>query len=851
MSILLLTEKRDQAEKLASAMGWRKGDGCYLGKFEGKPITVVWARGHLVTLKNPNEVIPNLPWDDPDALVPVPQTFPLKVNDDIPGAPAAAQPKNYVKNIKSKLSQADEFIIATDSDREGEAIGWLILDHLGYTGKVRRAWFAAGLDKKSLQDAMADLRDPSVTKSWYRASEARSRSDWAYMFLVRAYTYYAQYQFFGDLLGTGSGRERVMSVGRVQTPALSMIVTREREIAQFVSKDHYKISGIFGENTPGLKADYRPVVTREVIESQPKGVDWELPNTTPKDGEDLLEKPLYTDKSVVDDFKNRLMSAANDFVVKSYKESARSDNPPKTFSLTDAQSAIAGACKISANLAQTILEDLYEQGWTSYARTSKSDLPMNFYEPEELGSLLNAVSKLPDTAEQAKTALKIHQGNHPTYDKFVPAVFTNKQLEHHGIVPTQEVMTHASFMSIHPKKKGDNGRLEHTADHMRTAYLLVVKQFIQALYPATKYTQQTIDFSANVPDMLGHPHSEFRANGRVLIDAGWRSAFGTGTEDFVGIPSVTEGASYPLTEVNLDPSKTQPPKRYTEVTLPKAMETIGKNVSDPKLRKLLKDSEGLGTPATRKSVIDTLTARGYVEVKKGTYYPSKKGCDLIDSVPKWMASPEQTALWEDYLVKICGEKNDDRAIEMRDEFVQKQIKRVEAIIQDMNTNLKPEAANRVKNRMGPTKVTAKMKDYIKKLAERKDIKIPKGTLSDINLAQAFLDEHAPKRSADGKPSEKQVNLVRQIADNLPEGTTFDEKVLETSKACSEFIDKNREHLPKRKPSEKQIALIQKLVDELPNGEEPPKNVLEDANVARKFIDDQLSKNKSKKKGKSK
>lgn len=895
MSKLLLTEKRDQAEKLANAMGWKQGRGCYEGTFEGSPIKVVWARGHLVTLMNPNEVVEGLPWNDPEALLPIPKTFPLKVNDDIPGAPSAAQPKQYVYNIKQHMKGIDEFIIATDSDREGEAIGWLLLKHLGYTGKVRRAWFAAGLDVKSLKDSMASLREPSMTKSWFRASEARSRSDWSYMFLVRAYTFYAEYKFFGNNLGTGGGRERVMSVGRVQTPTLSMIAQRDREIDNFVAKDHFKVSGDFDFPTKGtnLVAEYNPKVTREIIDSTPEGVEWELPRVTPKDGEDLLEKPYYTSKSHVNAFKDRLMSAANQATVSSYKETDRKDNPPKTFSLTDAQSAIASACKISANLAQVILEDLYEQGWTSYARTSKSDLPMNFYEDSERNSLLNSVSQLPELEKASEEAANIHNGNHDDYPKFIPPVFTKKALEHHGIVPTHQVMTPSAFKALSPQKKNDNGKVQHRTEHMQTAYMLVAKQFIQAMYPPATYKQQTIDFEVPVADMLGYPVSAFKATGRILVDGGWRKAFGIGLNDYKGVPSIATGEQTTLTEVSLDAAKTQPPKRYTEVTLPKSMETIGRSVTDPKMRKLLQNSEGLGTPATRKTVIETLVARSYVEVKKGTYYSTPKGQDLVDAVPEWMSSPEQTALWEDYLVKICDEKNDDTAVAMRDDFVNKQMTALESLISEMNRTMKGECGNREKHIATPSKVTPKMKDFIKLICERKKIKAPSGVMSNPKKAMEFINEHRSKNG--GKPSEKQLALLDRIISNLPEGTEIPEDIktngkacsafidkhiksmparkpsekqielaqkiasnmgddfklsddiLNDAKACSAFIDENIKKMPVRPPSEKQIALIKDLISKLPEDEREPENVLTDGKVAREFIDQQFKKNKKGKK----
>lgn len=544
---LLITEKKDQAKKLASAMGWSEGRGCYEGNFEGDRICCVWARGHLLALKNPDEVVPGLPWDNPEALLPIPQEFPIKVGADISGAPEAAQPRTYLKNIGRFLTNdVNEIILGTDSDREGEAIGWHLIDYFGYKGRIRRAWFAAGLDKKSMSEAMQNLREPNITKSWFRASEARSRADWAFMFLVRAYSHYASYGVFGQNIGRGSGRSRVMSVGRVQTPCLGMIVRRDLEIENFVAKDHFRISGIFGKSS-GFEAAYSPEVTAEIIENSPSGIEWEPSKVVPKDGEpEPLEKPLFVGKVEVDSFKQRLKGASGQAYVKKYEEGHRKKNPPKTFSLAEAQGAIAKKCKIPASVVQLILEDLYEQGWTSYARTSKSDLPMNLYEPEERNSLLGSLLRLPEISKQAQRVIDIHNGKDDVYDSFKPAVFTTKPLEHHGIVPTHEVMTESKFAALSPAKRDKKNKILHTAENMRQVYLIVVKQFIQALCPPACYSTQSALLAVPVVDLLGHEESIFKVGAEKVTDPGWTSFFSTSKEKDSAMPTLEKDQAITL-----------------------------------------------------------------------------------------------------------------------------------------------------------------------------------------------------------------------------------------------------------------------------------------------------------------
>lgn len=829
---LLIAEKRDAAEKIAAAAGWQKQRGYYEGRFNGDTWRVVWASGHLITLKSPKEINPETSWDNPATLVPIPQSFPLKVIPDSPGRPAAAQPSNYLKNIQYHLKDAREVVIGTDADREGEAIGWTIIEWLGWRGPVSRAWFAAGLDKKSLTEALNSLRPPERTKGWYRASEARRRSDWAFMNLVVAYTFYASYNKFGENLGKGSGREAVMSVGRVQTPTLALIVRRDREIHEFVARDHYKVAATFrAEANATLVGNYKPKVTQALIDSQPQGVYWQPSTKVPKEGEpDPLDIPLFTDRQLVDAFEKRLGGQRGSVV--SFVTGTKNESPEKTFSLSDAQIAIGNACKISANLAQVVLEDLYEQGYTSYARTAKTDLPANLYEAEERNGVLAALIGIPELTEAAKRAKAIHDGNDGQYAPFMPAVFTTKNLEHHGIIPTKVAMTPAALQSMNPKKASDRGRVEHTAEHMQVAYKLIAKQYVRALFPACVYETQKAEIEVNVRGLLGEDKSRFTASGKRLVDPGWRAAFQeSATEDAI-LPSLQTRADVGVEATEVSASKTTPPKRYTEATLPKAMENIAKEVRDPSLRRTLRQSEGIGTPATRKEIISTLIARGYIEVKKSAYYSTSKGRDVIAHVESWLASPEETAQWEDYLVKICEETNDARAIAMRDRFVQAIIGRVEELIRNMMERFQGELGQR--NRRLPNKVTPAMQAAIKKVASTLDIGIPSGALSKVDLAVAFLDEHKSKMPPDdGKPSEAQIGMLDAIKANPKAGIEVPADAYLDRKTCSAFLDK---HIGKRAPTEGQLKFAKMLASELPEDRRPDESVFATAASCSTFID---------------
>ncbi len=795
--ILCITEKKDQAQALAKAMNWRKGNACFEGSFENKKTIVVWARGHLLSLKEPDEIVENLGWNNPKALSPIPNIFQSKIANNIPKAPAAAQPKNYVKNIRAQIKNASEVIIATDSDREGESIGWELIEFFKFKGSVRRAWFAAGLDVKSIKQAMSSLKQPYETKSWFRASQARGRSDWAYMFLVRAYTYYAQRSVFGGNLGAGRGAEAVMSVGRVQTAALGMIHKRELEIENFVAIEHYKIFADFNKQNDVINAEYTPNITQEIIDSKPKGIRWEETFE-----ESSLDKPYFTDKAIVAKFKNDLLHSGHHAVVKDYKERSKKENAPKTFSLTGAQAKIGGIIKKSAAIVQTILEDLYEQGYLSYARTSKSEIPMNFYDQGEREGMLNTVSELSEVNAQAKKAIAIHNNNDQQYKQFIPASFSKKEMEHHGIVPTHQKMSQSSFNSLSPRKgKG------YSSYDMQKTYLIVVKQFIRIFYPAAEYGVQDIAFSVPVKDILGNDESIFKAKGQRIIDLGWRSAFNEKPKDDNVYPKLSVGEVVNLKEITLKNSVTKPPSRYNAITFPKAMETVGKDVRDKKLRSLLKNSEGIGTPATRSTVIKTLLVRKYIESidKDEKYKLTMKGKDLINNVPEWLSDACTTAKWEDALIRLCDVKDDADAVEKRDKFVTWQINKLNNLIDHLNNQFYAE-----------------------------------------NLKSNYTGNSGSRNKP---PSSKQLAFAKNIIKSLPKTYSVPSDVFLNVKSCSEFIDaalkyqKENKDLIKNPPSPKQKKFAKTLFDKLSKTEQGKwgKDILTDRRICSTFINECLNK----------
>lgn len=843
---VIITEKKDVADSMATAMGWRSANGGYEGTFEGAPVRVVWARGHLLTMESPDDINPSLGWNSPTLLAPIPRAVKMLIPEE-PGVEENRTLAYRMKVIKSALDAAkgeeSEVILATDSDREGEYIGWSILAFYDWKKPVRRCWLTEGMDTKSMTKALSNLLPASDKKSLARAAEARARCDWAYMYLVRLLSFYGRKGLLGQHLGTGEGRESVVSIGRVQSAALYMIFSREMEIRSFVPKTFFKLLGDFETAGVMLSAEYKPKVTREIIDAQPAGVSWEPQGI---EGEGKLDRPLFTGLEQVAAFEQRLMANADKATVATYDEGTKEQHPPITFDLVAAKSALSGECKISGDLAQAVIEDLYEQGFISYPRTAHGELPMALYEPAERDSRLNALTGINVLASAANRALAIHGGSDGQYRAFKPKVFVTKKLEHFGLIPTQKTMNAGVLAGMTPRKALGKS-VVHTSAHMQTAYLLIAERFIQAMLPPVQLATQKITFRVPVEDLLGHPESIFAAAAERTVDAGWRGIMNAGGNKAGDLPKLTPGTASPLKKLNREEGKTKAPSRYSETNFEKAMQNAAREVNDPELRKYMADGsnkpEGIGTPATRKDIVPTLKTRGYIRADKGgTFFLEPKGEELISYLMShghhWMYRIDTTAEWEGRLAELTELEDDQRATADRDRFIEDMLLNIESVIDWMNEKyLGQEGVKRERT----STVTDNMKRAIKSIADRKGIKLPSGTLSDPVKAKAFLDEHAPKKepAADGEvtqfaPSEAQMNYLAKIEKDTGVKATADD--MSSQAKLNAFIDKQKATLGAKPPSEKMISYAKSLASKLPADKQPKPDVFTRADKCSAFIE---------------
>ena len=551
---------------------------------------VTWAFGHLLELAEPDFYL--------SADVPVNGSGKKKWRlEDLPIIPtdwkkiAKTSAKEQLTAIRTLLKNAGEVVNAGDPDREGQLLIDEILEAMRWKGRTLRIWLAA-LDPSSVQKALASLKDNSTYKPLRDAAEARGRADWLVgMNLTRAYT----------LKSNGAG---VMSVGRVQTPTLALVVRRDIEIESFVPVQHYV-----------------PITTFRHANGNYKAV-WKAPaDFTGLDTEGRLTS-LLTAQAISNSVAGQTGKIA------SFESTDGQEPPPLPYTLSKLQAAASAKHGLSAQDTLNAAQSLYEtHKLTSYPRTDCAYLPESQYGDARM--ILAAVARvnpgMTGLTQKADMSLKSAAWN----DKKITA--------HHGIVPTAHDQVSVSALSETEQK----------------VYDLIMRAYVCQFYPRHAFTK-----TVTVTDAGGH---KWEAKGRVVKTPGWRSAMQPDAKD--KDEDETEAQTLPLMRVGdsvewvdgcVNHRVTKPPSRFTDGTLIAAMSSVHRLVTDPKIKARLKEASGLGTEATRANIIEVLIKRGFIERKGKQVISTERGRLLVLALPEVLTDPGVTGLWEDFLGEIAA-----------------------------------------------------------------------------------------------------------------------------------------------------------------------------------------------------
>ena len=593
------------------------------GYFEGNGYQVTWTFGHLCALLDPQEYTDQWKAWSLSSLPMIPPRFSIKVSGD------EGVHKQF-NVIKSLIAGADEVINCGDAGQEGELIQRWVYQQAGCKCPVKRLWVNS-LTEEAIREGFRQLKDQSEYQHLYEAGMMRAIGDWLLgMNATRAYTIrYAR----------GSGKDRqVLSVGRVQTPTLALVVKRQAEIDHFVPRTYWE-----------LKTNYRDTLFSAQL---------------PAEEDEYAITSEVQGQALVDSIKDQ------PFLITSVEKKKGTEFAPKLYDLTSLQVDCNKKYSFSAEQTLQLIQSLYEKRLTTYPRVDTTYLSDDIY-PKVPGTLAGIKDYFPQVAPLLglKADGKKSADSLPKSKK----VFDNKKVtDHHAIIPTGQ---RPDAMTADEKK----------------VYDLVALHFIAAFYPECEVSNTTVLAKAGEID--------FKVTGREVLKPGWRAVFEKGQRDEVqsakeisddaensdnpeenkSLPAFVKGESGPH-EPLLKEKTTTPPKYYTEATLLRAMETAGKTVENDELREAMKEN-GIGRPSTRAAIIEKLYQRKYIQKQGKSLRATQVGIDLIHTIiSPLLKSAELTGLWEKKLREI------ERGEYQAQDFLAELKEMTSGVVKDVKTN---------------------------------------------------------------------------------------------------------------------------------------------------------------------
>jgi len=590
MKKLIVAEKPSVGRDIARVLGAReKGEG-YL---YGDEYVITWAVGHLVSLCEPGEFNDDWKKWNMAQLPMLPDSIPLKV------LPATKDQFSVVQKLMNS-AKISSIICATDSAREGELIFRYIYRMAKCTKPVERLWISSMTDE-AIRQGFVDLKPASHYDALYESARCRSEADW--------------------LVGMNASRafslkyDAHLSIGRVQTPTLNLIVKRDREIENFVPQDYWEVRANFG--------DYEGL--------------WVNPNPRPADDDPEAKKSPETrifDKALAEKVRDEVKGRPAK-VIESTCEKKRF-SPPQLFDLTTLQREANKKFGFSADKTLKIAQALYEtHKLITYPRTDSR------YLPDDMRPKVKKI--LGNLPELYAGLVQSPQMNMDAYSK---RYYDNSKIsDHHAIVPTEK---RANLTGLKPDEK--------------SIYDMIARRLIAIHYP---------DYvSENAKIITGVDAHRFKSTGTVPLQEGWHVVVGWDKKDEKEppLPKLRPGDERRVEKVSIKAGKTKAPQQHTDASILNLMENAGCDIEDETLREQMKSS-GLGTPATRAAIIERLIQVGYAKRSGKHLVSTEKGRKLIDVVPQQISSAVTTGKWEKALAEMSGFRDSDARSAKSDRFM--------------------------------------------------------------------------------------------------------------------------------------------------------------------------------------
>ena len=611
--IVCIAEKPSVARDIADVLGAKDKKDGYI---EGNGYQVTWTFGHLCTLKEPHEYTPEWKSWRLNYLPMIPPRFGIKLISN----PTYERQFHIIEGLMQK---ADLIINCGDAGQEGELIQRWVMQKAGARCPVKRLWISS-LTEESIREGFAHLHEASEYQPLYEAGLSRAIGDWLLgMNATRLYT-----------MKYGQNRQ-VLSIGRVQTPTLALIVNRQLEIQNFVPRQYWVLNTVYRDTL--FTALVRKSEEELILEAEKQK---DAPAKKAKKPEENRGIPPITDRAQGEALLSRIKDVP--FFVTSVSKKEGREAPPRLFDLTSLQVECNKKFSFSADDTLKLIQSLYEKKVATYPRVDTTYLSDDIY-PKCPGILkgLRGYETLTSSLE-GQTLVKSKK------------VFDNSKVtDHHAIIPTGQPPVNLT-------------------DRERQVFDLIARRFIAVFYPDCRFSTTTVEGKAD--------DIEFKTSGKQILEPGWRVVFsynataqnpeekeGKDTDEEKVLPAFVKGESGPHIP-ELVEKWTQPPKPYTEATLLRAMETAGKLVDNDELRDALKEN-GIGRPSTRAAIIETLFKRNYIRKDRKSLIATPTGVELIQIInEELLKSAELTGIWEKKLREI--ERRTYNAAQFLDELKQ-------------------------------------------------------------------------------------------------------------------------------------------------------------------------------------
>lgn len=618
---LYIAEKPSMGREIAAVLPGpvRKGNGF----IETGAGTVTWLFGHVLRQAEPQEYDAKYKvWRAEDLPI-IPEHWKLMVSE--------SSAKQFAV-VKQLISQADEIVHAGDPDREGQLLVDEVLEYVGCNKPVQRILLNA-LDEKSIREAIDQLKPNAQFFNLRQSALGRARADWLIgMNLSRAYTMAAQ---------RSGHRKLVLPIGRVKTPTLALVVRREREIENFKPVDYFNIKAVFQHTNGQFQAQWKPNEMQQGLDSEGRLVDKQIAEAKLKF---FGQEPLTG-------------------TISGYSKAKKQEAQRLPFSLSTLQVLAGRRFGYEPQQVLDTAQALYERKLTTYPRSDCEYLPTNQFKDSQ-SILTNLQSCGDDTlanwAKGADGKIKSRAWN----DKKISA--------HHAIIPT--------------RVKADLSKMNVVE---RNIYFLIAQAYMAQFYPVHTYYQTKVE--------VAYKEELFTASGRTEIDLGWKALYtskknieadneeGQDKEDNGqeenNLPPMKKNDNVDYVSGELAKSVTRPPVRFTQATLIAAMKDIHKFVQDPEAKKQLKAVYGIGTEATRATILDELIHKRKLikEMgKKKQLQPTEAGYLLVDAVPEELSYPDFTAIWEDQLHSMAeGDGSLEAFLQNQVDFTTKMCRKAE------------------------------------------------------------------------------------------------------------------------------------------------------------------------------